>query len=261
MTIAKEPDFPISISEGIVLPTEEIYSDEPPLETELHLRQIILLISSLELLWKDRNDFYAVGNISIYYSPEQIKTRDYRGPDFFVVLDTVRKFRKSWAVWQENYKFPNVIVEVLSPSTARVDRGKKKILYQDTFRTPEYFWFGPYNLEFVGFRLQNGVYQRIEPNERGHLWSEQLGLYLGLHGKFLRYFTPEGELVPSPEENSVQEAAMRKQAEQRAEQAEQQAAQEATMRKQAEQQAAQEALKREKLAARLRQLNIDPDSI
>jgi len=261
MTITNEPYFPISISEDVVLPTEEIYSDEPTLESDLHLRQIILLLTSLESLWQDRNDFYAMGNLSIYWSPKQIKRKDFLGPDFFVVLDTVRRFRKSWAVWQENYKFPNVIVEVLSPSTARVDRGKKKILYQDKFRTPEYFWFGPYNLEFVGFRLQNGVYQRIEPNERGHLWSEQLGLYLGLNGKFLRYFTPEGELVPSSEEDSIQQAAMRKQAEQ-------QAAQEATMRKQAEQraeqaeqQAAQEALKTEKLAARLRQLNIDPDSI
>ncbi len=42
MTIAKEPDSPMRISEDIVLPTKEIYSDEPQFESFLHLNQIIL---------------------------------------------------------------------------------------------------------------------------------------------------------------------------------------------------------------------------
>lgn len=54
--------------------TVYLYSDEPPLETELHLRQIILLFKCLEWLWQDRKDFYAVGNLTIYYSPHQKKS-------------------------------------------------------------------------------------------------------------------------------------------------------------------------------------------
>jgi Uma2 family endonuclease len=81
--------------EGIVFPPGDLYSDEPPLETELHLRQILLLIDSIERLWQDRQDFYAFGNLTIYYSPNQRKSEDFRGSDFFVVLGTERKPRKS----------------------------------------------------------------------------------------------------------------------------------------------------------------------
>jgi len=44
-------------------------------------------------------------------------------PDFFVVLGTEKKDRKSWVVWQKEGKYPNVIVEVLSDKTVSVDKG------------------------------------------------------------------------------------------------------------------------------------------
>ena len=116
------------------------------METELHLRQLMLLIQSLELLWKDRQDFYAFGNLTIYYSPNQRKSEYFRGPDFFVVLGVARKPRKSWVVWEEDGKYPHVIIDILSDSTAETDRGLKKEIYQETFRTPNYFWFDPTSL-------------------------------------------------------------------------------------------------------------------
>ena len=94
-------------------------------------------------------------------------------------------------VWEEEGKYPNVIVEILSDSTARVDRTTKKELYQNTFRTPEYFWIDPNTQEFAGFILVGGTYQPISPNEIGHLWSQQLQLFLGIHNSQLRYFTPK----------------------------------------------------------------------
>jgi Uma2 family endonuclease len=240
MMITQEIVSEENISEDVIFPPSDLYSDEPTVETELHLRQIILLFKCLEWLWKDRTDFYAAGNLSIYYSPHQKKTENFRGPDFFVVLGTDRKTRKSWVVWEENGKYPHVIVEILSPTTAKTDRESKKELYQETFRTPEYFWFDPYTLEFAGFNLNNGKYQPIEANEKGHLWSEQLGLYLGIHDGLLRYFTPEENLVPTPEETAEQETQRAKQEAQRAE---------------------RETQRADRLAAKLRELNIDPDTI
>ena len=55
-----------------------------------------------------------------------------------------------------------MIVEILSDSTAKVDRTKKKELYQNIFRTPDYFWFDPVSLEFQGLRLFEGIYQLID---------------------------------------------------------------------------------------------------
>jgi Uma2 family endonuclease len=184
----------------IIFPKSDLLSDESPMETELHLRQLMLLIQSLELLWKDRQDFYAFGNLTIYYSPNQRKSEYFRGPDFFVVLGVARKPRKSWVVWEEDGKYPHVIIDILSDSTAETDRGLKKEIYQETFRTPNYFWFDPTSLEFKGFQLMAGKYEEIAANEQGWLWSQQLELFLGVHDSQLRFFTPEGKLVPTPEE-------------------------------------------------------------
>ena len=197
-----------------LLPDTELWSDEPPLETERHLQQILLLLASLGWWWRDRpdapdggrHDFYMAGNLTIYFNPNQLKTQDFRGPDFFIVLDTDDRERKSWVVWQENYQFPNLIIELLSDSTADVDRGDKKKIYQNDFKTPEYFWFDPHSLEFKGFRLQPaGGYRAINTTARSWRWSEQLQLFLGVEDKKLRFFTPEGEMVPAPVEAAIAE--------------------------------------------------------
>lgn len=233
MSLAKELETTQDVTENVIVPPGDLYSDEPPLESELHLRQIILLLNCLEWLWQDRNDFYAAGNLTVYYSQNQRRNEDFRGPDFFVVLDTERKTRKSWVIWEEDGKYPNFILEILSDSTANVDRDLKKKLYQNTFRTPNYFWFDPYTLEFAGFDLVVGEYQPIESNNQGHLWSQQLELYLGIHEGLLRFFTANGELVPTPEEQAKSEREQKEIAQQKA----------------------------ERLAAKLRELNIDPDAI
>jgi Uma2 family endonuclease len=193
-------------ADEVKFPPRDIWSEEPPLESYAHLQQILILLQCLEWLWQDRNDYFAAANLSIYYSPNQKKSEDFRGPDFFVVLGTERRLdRKSWVVWGEGGKYPDVIVEILSPSTAKVDCGQKKQIYQDIFRTPDYFWFDPETLEFQGFRLMEGQYQAIEPTDRGWLWSDRLGLFLGIYQQQLRYFNREGELIPTPAEVAKQE--------------------------------------------------------
>ncbi|NJN22414.1 MAG: Uma2 family endonuclease [Leptolyngbya sp. RL_3_1] len=239
---------------AIIFPPGDLYSDEPPLETDLHRDQIDLLIRLLKSFWSARQDFYASGNLTIYYSPNQLKSEDVRGPDFFVVLDAERKPRKSWAIWEEGGKYPNLIVELLSESTAKIDRGLKKQIYQDIFRTPDYFWFDPHSLEFEGFHLVDGTYQPIPLTEQGWRWSQQLGLYLGIHQGQLRFFTPEGELVASPEESAETER-QRADAEQQRADAERQRADAEQQRADAEQQCNQT------LRAKLRALGIDPDTV
>ncbi|MEH2069958.1 MAG: Uma2 family endonuclease [Nostoc sp.] len=218
-------EFTSNTSEDeVIFPPGDILSDEPPLESDLHRDQIDLLIRLLKLWWRERQDFYASGNLTIYYSPNQKKSEYFRGPDFFVVLGTEKKDRKSWVVWQEDGKYPNVIVEILSNSTAAVDKGFKKQVYQDTFRTPDYFWFNPVTMEFQGFHLVDGKYQEIQPTTDGRLWSQQLELYLGVYEGKLRLFTTENQLILSSEELAQQESLRAEQAEERAQQAEQEIA-------------------------------------
>lgn len=189
--------------DGVVFPPSDLYSDEPQLETYLHLQQMMLLLSCLNWLWRDRTDYFAAGNLTIYYSPRQRKSEDFRGPDFFVVLETERKPRKSWVVWEEEGQYPNVIVELLSDSTANTDRNLKKQIYQNIFRTLDYFWFDPNTFEFQGFHLVDGQYEALLPNAQGQLWSQQLQLHLGLYQNQLRFFTANGELILTPEETAI----------------------------------------------------------
>ena len=227
---------------------KRLESDEPEMESSCHYMQLLLLVSCLEYLWRDRDDFFIGANLTIYYSPEQVKTRDYRGPDFFLVKNTQHKPRRSWVIWEENHQFPNVIIELLFIGTASVDRNLKKMLYAETFKTPEYFWFDPEHLEFQGFRLdpgsldpgsldpgslENGHYVAIEPNAQGHLWSEELGLFLGIESEKLRYFYPTGAIVRTSEEDAIQLAA------------------------DVEEQTA----RADRLAAQLRSLGLDPDHL
>jgi len=206
------------------------------MESYAHLMQMILLLESLELFWKHRTDFFAAGNLTIYFSRRQLESEHFRGPDFFVVLGTERRPRKSWTVWAEDGLYPNVIVEILSDSTEAIDRGLKKQIYQDVFRTPTYFWFDPETHELAGFHLVDGQYQPLVPDATGRLWSAQLGLFLAVHENALRFFTEAGVLLPVARELAQQVEA----ATQQMETAERRSA---------------------SLAAKLRELGVDPDSV
>ncbi|USR93066.1 Uma2 family endonuclease [Phormidium yuhuli AB48] len=259
----------------IEVPPSDLPSDEPPLESSLHLQQILLLISCLNWLWKDRQDYFCAGNLTIYYSPRQLKSELFRGPDFFVVRGTTNQPRKSWVVWHEEGKYPDIIIELLSDSTAKTDRELKKGIYQDTFRTPDYFWFDPHSLEFQGFHIIDGRYHPLEANAQGWLWSEQLELYLGIHQDRLRFFTPEGTLVPTPEEAAEAEFQRAETERQRAEvefqraETERQRAEVEFQRAETERQRAEVEFQRAeterqanaKLIAKLRELGVDPDSL
>ncbi|MBW4698461.1 MAG: Uma2 family endonuclease [Aphanocapsa lilacina HA4352-LM1] len=251
----------------VIWPPTDLWSDEPPMESDWHRKQMQLLIDALEGHWHDRQDFYCSGNLTIYYSLTQRKSEDFRGPDFFVVLGCERRERRSWTVWEEGGRLPNVIAEILSDSTADIDRGLKKQIYQDVLRVPEYFWFDPQSGELCGFHLVEGWYEPLEADERGRLWSAQLGLYFGVHEERLRLITGEGAVIPTPAERAEQERERAEVAERqvqseslRAEVAERQAQSESLRAEQERQRAEQAEAQAQRLVERLRSLGVDPQT-
>ncbi len=217
----------------------QLESNEPEMESSLHYAQLALLVACLEWLWRERTDFFIGANLTIYFSREQLKNKDFRGPDFFLVKQTAKRPRRSWVVWEEGGQYPDLIIELLSDATVQKDRTLKKTLYQDRFRTPEYFWFSPDTLEFEGFQLVNHHYEPIPPDGQGRRWSQVLGLYLGVNQGKLRYFQANGDLVPTPDEAAAQAQIQAKQAQAQVQQAQARA---------------------DRLAAQLRALGIEPDS-
>ena len=117
-------------------------------------------------------------------------------------------------VWDEKGRYPDSILELLSGSTAAVDRGVKKTLYERTFRTPEYFLYEPEEDVLEGFQLIQGVYQPILPDSEGRLESGLLDLRLGrwrgirsgIEAVWLRLYDVAGRLIPTAEEAERQRA-------------------------------------------------------
>jgi Uma2 family endonuclease len=199
------------------LPFELVYDDGEPLESPWHLAQMNLLIDLIDRLMEERgrDDFYSGGNQFVYHSVEQARDvargRPYfRGPDVYFVDHVGFGERKAWVSWEEGGRLPDFIVEVLSASTAHIDRTVKKDLYARTFRTRDYFLYDFDTETLEGFRLVGGVYQPIQPDSQGRFRSDVLGADLGLwHGilrrhekTWVRLFHPDGRMIPTPGERA-----------------------------------------------------------
>jgi Uma2 family endonuclease len=227
------------------LPFELVLDDGEPLETEWHVLQFPLLrrLFRQAMAEQGRTDFYTGANMFVYYSREQAwevaqeveqglepaQQKAFRGPDVFWVggVDPGRE-REVWIAWEEDGRLPDLIVELLSPSTKRKDRTEKRDLYARVFGTAEYFMHDPETRQLEGLRLAGRSYRPIAPDENGRIWSEQLQVSFGLwHGvvegrkaAWVRLYRPDGSLVPTPEELAEAAAQRAEAAEQRAEAAE-----------------------------------------
>ena len=194
------PEYDVSFPEN--LPSE----DNENMESSWHRAQMELLINVIRTTWKGKN-YFCGGNMFIHFSAQQVRNLDFRGPDFFVVLDVdpIRP-RPYWAVWEENGRYPDVVIEVLSPTTAQEDRTTKKDIYERTFKTSEYFCYDPNGEQLEGWRL--GKRYHAISAEAGRMWSEQLEMWLGTwrgtwDGQetiWLRFFDREGNMLPTGEE-------------------------------------------------------------
>ena len=103
------PDFP---------PDELLISEDGvPLESDWHAIEIGLLRELVHQHLPDRQDFFAGGNMFIYFNEEQARNKDFRGPDFFFVWGvSPMPLRPHWTIWKEGGRYPNLIIELLSPS-------------------------------------------------------------------------------------------------------------------------------------------------
>jgi Uma2 family endonuclease len=214
-TLPSIPDPEPGLLEDILPKVELIEDDGEPMESDWHVKQMVLLIDCVDQHFRDRDDFYVGGNMFVYFSEEQARYRDFRGPDFFFVSDTTRNpLRHYWCVWQEGGRTPDAVIELSSPSTIDVDHGEKKRIYEKKLKVGDYFCYDPDTRQLEGWTLASKRYQPLKPNEKGWLWSEELELWLGVwNGKvgrfddtWLRFFDRDGQLVLS-ENESVQRLA------------------------------------------------------
>ena len=199
-----------------------VESEGSPSDSPWHRDCINLLIDSTLSWFQDRTDFYVGGNMFVYFSLEQSMNRDYKGPDFFFVNGRpLRPQRKYWVTWLEGGRLPNMIVELLSPTTEREDRTTKFTLYEQTFQTRDYFCYDPFRRALDGWRFNSVTnrYEPLVPNEHGRLWSRKwaCGWAPGKANSCATgppgcFYDPDGNLVLTRGERAEQQEAAERQA-------------------------------------------------
>jgi Uma2 family endonuclease len=228
-------------------------SDGKPVgETDVHRREILHTIETLERHFRDAPDIYVSGNLMFYY--EEGNPSAVVSPDVFVVKGVRKGLRRTYKLWEEGVA-PCVVIEMTSRSTRLEDKGNKRALYA-LLGVREYFLFDPLG-EYLkpplqGFTLVDGEYAPLPFESDGGIISRELGLKLYRDETVLRLFDPASgrEVVRTEDLSDVlqQTLARAQQAEEQArlaaEQARlvaEQAQREADARRLAEEQAQREA--------------------
>ncbi len=254
-------------------PTPYPDSDGQPMtESDATRDSLLYCIEVLRLHFKGRSNVYVSGNLFIYY--EEGNPRAVLSPDLFVIFGVSNRKRRSYKTWQEGGKVPDFVLEITSRSTQRQDEIEKPRLYAH-LGVQEYFQYDPtadyLTPQLRGGTLVEGTYQPLPLATTAaglpYLHSAVLGLDLQLHPPYpelgltpaaqtLRFYDPQTatKLLSRDELEHLREAL---QEENGRIQQENSRIQQENDRIQQERDAAQQ--RAEALAARLRELGLDPD--
>jgi len=251
------------------LPSED--PEEPGLPDEFHDFQPQLLRETCQPPTYPADQIFIGTDLNLYYDVRH--TQWYKRPDWFLVLgvpsaQTQQELRLSYVIWMEGVS-PFLVVELLSPGTEAEDLGQtlrevnqpptKWQAYEQILRVPYYLIFDRYQNQLRVFQLVGTHYQEMPvPDQR--VWFEEMALGVGVwHGTYqnaeglwLRWYDANRQWIPTAAERAEQ-------ADQRVEQERLRAEQEQQRAEQERLRAEQERQRADRLAAKLRELGIDPD--
>ncbi|WP_017325411.1 Uma2 family endonuclease [Synechococcus sp. PCC 7336] len=222
------------------LPSEAL--EESGLPDEFHLLQPQLLSETFIPVSYDRDRIFTGSDLNLYYDLD--RPQWYKRPDWFGVVGVPRLYdesdlRLSYVIWQEGVS-PFVVVELLSPGTEREDLGKtqpqqdrpptKWQVYEQVLQVPYYIAFDRYTDQLRAFRRSGEQFREVALSE-ARFWLDELGIGLGLwsgtyrqvNRLWLRWYDADGNWILSDLERAQRRA--------------------------------------ERLAAKLREMGVDPDEI
>jgi Uma2 family endonuclease len=145
----------------------------------------------------------------------------------------------------------------------------KLYFYEQILCIPTYVTFDPYTVTLEVRQLTNGQYVHQKPNATGHFWIPEVNLWLGIWpgarlnmpAHWLRWWDIQGTLLPwaSEQVDAVQQQLV---AEKQRAETEKQRAETEKQRAETEKQRADDAVQKASLlAAKLRDLGIDPEQL
>ncbi|MEH1815027.1 MAG: Uma2 family endonuclease [Nostoc sp.] len=152
--------------------------------------QSLLLTDSIEPILQKLhpNGQYCIGQDSgIYWRMTEPPERGAEAPDWFYVPNVPPtlngQVRRSYVLWQE-YVAPLIVLEFVSGDGSE-ERDKTPItgkfwVYEQAIRVPFYGIYEVKKASVQAYQLLRGEYQLIPANERGHYPIEPMGVELGI---------------------------------------------------------------------------------
>ncbi|MDK3158137.1 Uma2 family endonuclease [Kamptonema cortianum] len=214
--------------------TEIIYpsSDGQPMaDSTIQYQWIIKIQGGIDALFREDPNVFVAGDLLWY--PVEGRPDICQAPDTMVVFGRPKGDRRSYLQWREDNITPQVVFEIRSHSDSQ-RKLDKKIAFYNRYPVEEYYLYDPEDRELRGWLRTEGLLEVIDPIQG---WvSPRLGVRFELGEDGLELYRPDGQRFLSYLELDEQRQSFAQRAE-------------------------QEAQRAERLAAKLRELNIDPDSL
>ncbi len=226
-------------------PPEVIYPDSdgrPMSDNTLQFRWIVTIQGGLDVLFRDDPDVFVAGDLLWY--PIEGDNRTRMAPDAMVAFGRPKGDRGSYLQWREGGIAPQVAFEVLSPQNTRREMDRKRAWYF-RFGVEEYYEFDPDRTRLRGWVRDGEAIREILPMAG---WvSPRLGVRFELDDD-LTIIGPDGRPLATYVEISRQRDDAERGVERERERAERE-----------RERADRERDRAERLAARLRELGLEPE--
>jgi len=214
--------------------TTIVYPDsdgQPMAENTLQFRWIVTIEGGLEGIFRNDSNVFVAGDLLWY--PVEGKPTIRAAPDAMVVFGRPKGDRGSYKQWEEDGIAPQVVFEVLSPGN-RAGEMELKLQFYERYGVEEYYIYDPDSGDLVGWRRVGQTLEQIPTMSGYESPRMKIRFEPGKGPDNLKIFGPDGE----PFATYLEVIAQREAERQRADAAQQRA---------------------DRLAARLRELGVEPD--
>jgi Uma2 family endonuclease len=240
---------------------EIVYPDsdgQPMAENTKQYDWITTIKGNLDIIYAADPQVFIAGDL--FWYPVEGHPEIRQAPDVLVVFGRPKGHRGSYQQWREANIAPQVVFEILSPGNTVVEMNRKFRFYE-RYGVEEYYLYDPDTGDLQGWRRL--VNHLVSIPDLQNWVSPRLGIRFVLAPEGLLLYQPDGtpfltfvELALHAEQ--AEERAT--QAEDRASRAEDRAAQAEDRASRAEDRATQAEDRAARLAARLRELGIEPEN-
>ena len=165
---------------------------QPMADNTKQFRWIVLIKENLEAIFADEAEVFIAGDLLWYPVKGDASLRV--APDVMVVFGRAKGDRGSYIQHREGDIAPQVVFEILSPGNTRTEMDKK-LLFYERYGVEEYYLYDPERNDLSGWLRNDGdTAGRLDVIDPMAGWvSPRLGVCFDLSGEELVMRKPDGE--------------------------------------------------------------------